>query len=173
MKIERKRGVKRFRIVEHNQSLLAWIILLTILLLVVIGFIIYLNVQEKNKPIQNSSQIANPASTYCIGHDGKLELINNESGSYGMCTLANGEICEEWAYFRGECGPKNNSSLDSCSSDLDCVPSSCCHPDSCVNKNQAPNCSGIACTMMCAVNTLDCGQGSCSCIGGKCQAVLN
>ena len=173
MKIERKKGVKRFRIVEHNQSLLAWIILLSILLLFVIGFIIYLNVQEKNKPLQNSSQIANPASTYCISHNGKLELINNDSGSYGLCTLSNGQKCEEWAYFRGECGSQDNSSLSFCSTDSGCVPSTRCHPNSCVNKNSAPNCSGMMCTMMCAVDTLDCGQGSCGCIGGKCQVVLN
>jgi hypothetical protein len=26
-----------------------------------------------------------------------------ENDSVGMCTLADGTVCEEWAYYRGEC----------------------------------------------------------------------
>lgn len=50
------------------------------------------------------TQIANPASTFCIENRGKLEMKENENGQYGICTLPNGTQCEEWAFFRGECG---------------------------------------------------------------------
>ncbi|MFA5106296.1 MAG: DUF333 domain-containing protein [Candidatus Micrarchaeia archaeon] len=48
--------------------------------------------------------MTNPASTNCVDKGGKLEIVKNSDGSEsGMCTLADGTVCEEWAYFRGEC----------------------------------------------------------------------
>lgn len=49
------------------------------------------------------TQIANPASVNCIEKGGKLSIIDKPDGQVGMCTLSNGTVCEEWAYFRGEC----------------------------------------------------------------------
>jgi hypothetical protein len=60
-----------------------------------------------------------------------------------------------------------------CETDSDCVPSSCCHPDSCVNKANQPDCQDIMCSLNCKVDSLDCGQGSCQCINNKCGAVFN
>lgn len=51
----------------------------------------------------DSTQIANPASTFCIENGGTLEIVNEADGQVGICTLSNGIKCEEWAYFRGEC----------------------------------------------------------------------
>lgn len=59
-----------------------------------------------------------------------------------------------------------------CSADEDCVKASCCHATSCVAREKAPNCSGIACTFDCKPNTLDCG-GSCKCTSGKCSASIS
>jgi len=59
-----------------------------------------------------------------------------------------------------------------CSKDSDCVPASCCHPDSCVPAGEAPNCEGMMCTMECKPDTMDCGQGDCKCINNKCKAIL-
>ncbi|HLD39445.1 MAG TPA: DUF333 domain-containing protein [archaeon] len=53
-------------------------------------------------PSENA-QIANPASTNCIEKGGMLEILDSPEGQYGMCTLPNGTVCEEWALFRGEC----------------------------------------------------------------------
>jgi len=54
--------------------------------------------------IEARPQMANPASTNCIDKGGSLELVTDESGGQkGMCTLKDGTVCEEWAYFRGEC----------------------------------------------------------------------
>ena len=51
----------------------------------------------------NSAGRANPASVYCIENGGILNIREDEEGQTGYCTLADGTICEEWAYYRGEC----------------------------------------------------------------------
>ena len=60
----------------------------------------------------------------------------------------------------------------SCSSDSDCAPAGCCHADSAVNKNFAPDCRAIFCSAVCAPGTLDCGGGEIKCIKNKCEVVL-
>lgn len=42
----------------------------------------------------------NPASTYCINQGGKLEIRNETNGQVGYCHLKNGQVVEEWEYFR-------------------------------------------------------------------------
>jgi len=58
-----------------------------------------------------------------------------------------------------------------CSTDRDCVPDACCHAAGTINKENAPDCSGMLCTMECAPDTLDCGQGEMKCINSGCQVV--
>lgn len=59
-----------------------------------------------------------------------------------------------------------------CQADEDCVPATCCHPDDCVNLANRPDCEGIMCTMECAPNTMDCGQGYCACVDNECRAMI-
>lgn len=48
----------------------------------------------------------NPASIYCEQNGGRLEIISAADGSQsGQCMFPNGSSCDEWAYYRGECGP--------------------------------------------------------------------
>ena len=48
----------------------------------------------------------NPASLYCEQNGNSLEIRTAEDGSQsGVCVFPDGSICDEWAYFRGECGP--------------------------------------------------------------------
>lgn len=49
--------------------------------------------------------LANPASVFCEENGGTLEMRTDASGTSGLCIFAGGSECEEWAYFRGECGP--------------------------------------------------------------------
>lgn len=51
----------------------------------------------------NGAQLPNPASKHCIDKGGKLEIVDEPGGQKGVCTLADGTKCEEWAYMRGEC----------------------------------------------------------------------
>ena len=49
--------------------------------------------------------MANPASVYCEGQGHTLELRTGEDGGqYGVCMFADGGECEEWAFYRDECG---------------------------------------------------------------------
>jgi putative hemolysin len=48
----------------------------------------------------------NPASVYCEQNGNKLEIQTASDGSQsGVCIFPDGSSCDEWAYFRGECGP--------------------------------------------------------------------
>jgi hypothetical protein len=49
--------------------------------------------------------IANPASKFCVEQGYKIEIRKNEDGSeYGMCIFTDKKECEEWKFFRKECG---------------------------------------------------------------------
>lgn len=52
--------------------------------------------------------LANPASVFCEENGGTLEMRTDTSGTGGFCIFDDGSECEEWAYFRGECGPGEN-----------------------------------------------------------------
>jgi putative hemolysin len=47
----------------------------------------------------------NPASVYCVENGNKLEIQTASDGSQnGVCVFPDGSTCDEWAYYRGECG---------------------------------------------------------------------
>jgi uncharacterized protein len=91
----------------------------------------------------NNQGMANPASVYCEEHGGTLNIVNEAGGQRGICILADGTTCDEWAYFRGEC-PGNYTIAEvlneSCSIDNDCqtpgnylIRSSCPYTSKCLN----------------------------------------
>jgi putative hemolysin len=48
----------------------------------------------------------NPASVYCTQNCNKSEIHTAADGSQnGICIFPDGSTCDEWAYYRGECGP--------------------------------------------------------------------
>jgi putative hemolysin len=52
------------------------------------------------------ANMPNPASVYCTQNGNKLEIHNAADGSQsGVCVFPDGSACDEWAYYRGECGP--------------------------------------------------------------------
>ena len=55
--------------------------------------------------------IPNPASVYCKEQGNKHEIRTAADGSQlGICVFPDGSECDEWAYFRGECGPSAQTS---------------------------------------------------------------
>jgi len=55
-----------------------------------------------NNPPAN---MPNPASVYCTQNGNKLEIRTAADGSQnGICVFPNGNTCDEWTYYRGECG---------------------------------------------------------------------
>ena len=61
--------------------------------------------EVKQETVQNATAVMpNPASVYCESHNGKSEIRTLEDGSQtGYCIFSNGNTCEEWAYYRGDC----------------------------------------------------------------------
>ncbi|MFA5072504.1 MAG: DUF333 domain-containing protein [Nitrospirota bacterium] len=65
------------------------------------------------------SAIANPASVYCVESGYVNELRTMPDGSqHGICMFPDKTECEEWAFFRNECGAryqkvKNNNQNES------------------------------------------------------------
>jgi putative hemolysin len=50
--------------------------------------------------------LSNPASVYCEEQGYILEMRTDEDGgTYGVCVFPDGAECDEWAFYRGECGP--------------------------------------------------------------------
>ncbi len=49
--------------------------------------------------------MANPASVSCEEQGYKLEMREEAGGTAGYCIFPDGTECEEWAFFREECGP--------------------------------------------------------------------
>ncbi len=64
----------------------------------------------------------------------------------------------------------NKTKMFECKTNADCVPATCCHATSCVNKAYAPNCTKVICTMSRVPGTLD--YGHCGCVDGACQAII-
>lgn len=55
---------------------------------------------------QTQAGLPNPASVYCEQNGNRLEIVTAADGSQnGICVFPDGSICDEWAYYRGECGP--------------------------------------------------------------------
>lgn len=55
--------------------------------------------------------IANPASIYCEETGYRSEIRTSNDGiQSGVCIFPDGSECDEWAHFRGECGPADHTS---------------------------------------------------------------
>jgi putative hemolysin len=49
--------------------------------------------------------MSNPASVYCTQKGNKLDIRTAADGNQtGICVFPDGRTCDEWAYYRGECG---------------------------------------------------------------------
>lgn len=50
--------------------------------------------------------LPNPASVHCEEQGYSLEIRTDEQGGqFGVCIFPDGSQCDEWDYYRGECGP--------------------------------------------------------------------
>ena len=57
-------------------------------------------------PDGSAPSMPNPASVYCEENGNQLEIQTAaDGGQTGVCIFPDGSVCEEWVYFRGECGP--------------------------------------------------------------------
>lgn len=89
-------------------------------LILIVILVILASCSAPQEPVENSATdipsagIPNPASLYCEQNGNKLEIQTAADGSQtGVCIFPDGSTCDEWAYFRGECGmePLENPKL--------------------------------------------------------------
>jgi putative hemolysin len=81
--------------------------LIFIIVLIVLAACTTLDVQTTEPTATEMPQagMPNPASVYCEQNGNKLEIRTAADGSQsGVCVFPDGSTCDEWAYFRGECG---------------------------------------------------------------------
>ena len=57
------------------------------------------------EPFESPLNMPNPASRFCRDQGYQLEMRTDAGGTTGYCVFPDGSECEEWAYYRGECGP--------------------------------------------------------------------
>ena len=56
------------------------------------------------------ADMPNPASVYCEEQGYRSEIRTASDGSQtGYCIFPDGSECDEWMYYRGECGPSDSS----------------------------------------------------------------
>ena len=58
--------------------------------------------------IGGDTQLPNPAAVFCEEQGGTSEIVTAADGSQsGVCHFTDGSVCDEWAFFRGDCAPGN------------------------------------------------------------------
>ncbi len=77
----------------------------TIMLVVVTAMLSgCVTVAEEKRPVKFA--MSNPAAEYCQTHGGNSLLMRNIDGKItSYCLFKDGAMCEESAFFRGECQP--------------------------------------------------------------------
>ncbi len=56
--------------------------------------------------LSSDAQLPNPASAYCEEQGYRVAIRTGDQGNqYGVCVFTDGSECDEWAFFRGDCGP--------------------------------------------------------------------
>jgi putative hemolysin len=66
------------------------------------------NPQQMATPTATSgaAKLVNPATANCEEKGYRSKIVTTTDGSqYGVCIFPDGSECEEWAFFRGQCGP--------------------------------------------------------------------
>jgi putative hemolysin len=60
----------------------------------------------------SGANLPNPAATYCEEQGYEYEMRTEADGSQsGVCIFTDGSQCDDWAYYRGECSPGDNSGI--------------------------------------------------------------
>jgi putative hemolysin len=57
-------------------------------------------VQTAVAGLQATSELANPASVYCVDQGGRVDIVDEAGGQVGYCELPDGRRVEEWEYYR-------------------------------------------------------------------------
>lgn len=60
-------------------------------------------------PAAGQAWMPDPAAANCVKQGGALSIVTaSDGGQFGICVFKDGSLCDEWAFFRGECKPGQN-----------------------------------------------------------------
>jgi len=78
-------------------------IIFIVLFILTASVLVYFLITDQKEPAQQTG-IANPASVFCEQRGYNDTIVTASDGSQsGYCVFSNGNSCEEWAFYRGEC----------------------------------------------------------------------
>ncbi len=84
----------------------------SLLVILIIGILLLVGCNKPTEVVstpiteKTGGHIANPASVYCEKRGYQIVMRTVADGSQsGVCIFPDGSECDEWAFFRGECGP--------------------------------------------------------------------
>lgn len=128
------------------------LIVVALVLLAGIGFVANMAPGGAEKgtmipPSEDAVQIANPASQACIAYGYEIDMRkDNAGGEVGYCLFPDGTECEEWSFFRNECGVEwkggfdvRNEKYAGCPEWVNCMPGPDADPNRC---SIPPQCEG-------------------------------
>jgi uncharacterized protein len=58
--------------------------------------------EDEPAPRDTTTELANPASEFCVDQGGEVEIVGEADGDVGYCNLPDGTRVEEWDYFRSQ-----------------------------------------------------------------------
>jgi len=89
-----------------NSRLTKGTVFLVLMLFAVLVAMVACKTPESTTESTPGIEIANPAAVYCVEQGYKNEIRTDAEGNqYGVCIMDDGTECDEWAFYRGECGP--------------------------------------------------------------------
>ncbi len=89
--------------VKYGVLNLTFVLVIAIICALMLGSCATTTPQPTTPPAQPN--MPNPASVFCEQNGGKLDIRTAADGSQsGVCVFSDGSECDEWAFFRGECG---------------------------------------------------------------------
>ena len=98
----------KYRVHRFDFKMLRWIFTSTVILFALTSCTASQTPTPTAPVSTNTPQLnmPNPASVFCVEQGFKSEIRTATDGSQsGVCIFSDGSECDEWAYFRGECGP--------------------------------------------------------------------
>ncbi len=94
---------KRKKIVIDKSQTFLWSMVILVAVVLVVFYLAIVNFAIKQEATEDT-QIANPASEYCVAHGFNLTIRTSSDGSQiGYCVFPSGKECEEWSFYRGAC----------------------------------------------------------------------
>jgi putative hemolysin len=85
---------------------------------------------QQETPLPTQAGLPNPASVFCEGQGGRLEIRSDAAGNQtGYCIFSDGSECDEWAYFRGECQPSQAATQAAAPTSLPVIEPAATPPD--------------------------------------------